>query len=483
MVRVAGKSLHTCPVKLKAVPHELFFLSRIIKMSSEAIARAAVAELLDFAGDNPEREGLLETPDRVVRSFGELYSGYGVDPEGVLKAFDPEDVALGDNVNYDEIVLVKDIEIFSTCLSGDTFIETPRGRIPIKYLKDGEFVYCWDEENCKMTLQKCENPRITGKQKKLWRVYTDKDTILCTPDHKFLTHNRGWIEACQLKTSDSVVALNKGTRGVNNKQYTYLTYTGMEKQIPEHRFVFSEINGEIDSASHIHHIDENTANNSPSNLQSMSVGEHSRLHRNKNKNTGFALISNEDRLSFKKKQVDGVKRSQTVEVKKKRSDSLKKYWDSLSPEQREARNHRVLISEPTDWVEDVWCMDVPKYHNFVANGMVVHNCEHHMLPFFGKAHIAYMPTKKVLGVSKLVRLMEVFARRLQIQERIGKQITNALMEYGLCSGAACVIEAQHFCMVSRGVQKQNSKMVTSSMQGCFLENAKTRQELMMLIKG
>lgn len=110
-------------------------------------------------------------------------------------------------------------------------------------------------------------------------------------------------------------------------------------------------------------------------------------------------------------------------------------------------------------------------------------CEHHMLPFFGRAHIAYMPTKKVLGVSKLVRLMEVYSRRMQIQERIGKQITSALMEYGACSGAACVIEARHFCMTSRGVQKQHSVMVTSSMQGCFRENATTRQELMMLIKG
>jgi GTP cyclohydrolase I len=193
-------------------------------MSNEAIARAAVEKLLAFTGDSPQREGLLETPDRVIRSFKELYSGYNLHPKDVLKAFDPEDVPLGENVNYDEIVLVKDIEIFSTC-------------------------------------------------------------------------------------------------------------------------------------------------------------------------------------------------------------------------------------------------------------------EHHMLPFFGKAHIAYMPKKKVLGVSKLVRLMEVFSRRLQIQERIGKQVTNALMEYGECSGAACIIEAQHFCMVSRGVQKQNSKMVTSSMQGCFLENQSTRQELMMLIKG
>ena len=173
-------------------------------MIDKNLMKKAVKELLLLAGDNPDREGLLETPDRVVRSFKELYSGYNQDPKTVLKAFDPEDVALGKNVNYDEIILVKDIEIFSTC-------------------------------------------------------------------------------------------------------------------------------------------------------------------------------------------------------------------------------------------------------------------EHHMLPFFGKAHIAYMPTKKVLGVSKLVRMMEVFARRLQIQERIGKQVTDALMTYGDCLGAACVIEAQHFCMVSRGVQKQNSKMVTSSM--------------------
>jgi GTP cyclohydrolase I len=109
-------------------------------------------------------------------------------------------------------------------------------------------------------------------------------------------------------------------------------------------------------------------------------------------------------------------------------------------------------------------------------------CEHHMLPFFGKAHIAYIPDKCVIGISKLARLLEIYARRLQIQERICQQVTTALMEHLKPLGAACILEAQHFCMTSRGVQKQNSIMVTSSLTGEFRDNAETRSELMSLIK-
>lgn len=108
-------------------------------------------------------------------------------------------------------------------------------------------------------------------------------------------------------------------------------------------------------------------------------------------------------------------------------------------------------------------------------------CEHHFLPFVGKAHVAYMPKGKVVGISKLARVVEIFARRLQIQERIGNQVTSALMEYLDPQGAACIIEAKHFCMTSRGVEKQNSVMVTSSLKGCFLANQKTREELLSLI--
>jgi len=113
-------------------------------------------------------------------------------------------------------------------------------------------------------------------------------------------------------------------------------------------------------------------------------------------------------------------------------------------------------------------------------------CEHHFLPFFGQAHIAYIPNKRVLGISKLARLLEIYSRRLQIQERIGEQVTKALMDYLEPLGAACVIEASHLCMRMRGVEKQNSTMVTSSLKGVFLEatskGVAARQELTRLIK-
>lgn len=104
-------------------------------------------------------------------------------------------------------------------------------------------------------------------------------------------------------------------------------------------------------------------------------------------------------------------------------------------------------------------------------------CEHHMLPFTGKAHIAYLPKGKVVGISKLARLLEVFARRLQIQERIGQQMTEALDKYLQPLGSACVIEAVHSCMTCRGVNKQHSEMVTSSLTGEFLK-AEVRSEFL-----
>jgi GTP cyclohydrolase I len=109
-------------------------------------------------------------------------------------------------------------------------------------------------------------------------------------------------------------------------------------------------------------------------------------------------------------------------------------------------------------------------------------CEHHMLPFTGVAHIAYIPNERIIGVSKLARLLDIYARRLQIQERIGEQVTNALMEYLKPQGAACIIEAVHMCMRMRGVSKQRSTMVTSSVKGVFFEDARARSELMELIR-
>lgn len=110
-------------------------------------------------------------------------------------------------------------------------------------------------------------------------------------------------------------------------------------------------------------------------------------------------------------------------------------------------------------------------------------CEHHMLPFFGKCHVAYIPNGKIIGLSKVPRLVDVFARRLQVQERLTNQIANSINELIKPRGVAVVIEAKHMCMLMRGVEKQNSIATTSSMLGCFRKNLSTREEFLRLIKN
>ncbi len=108
-------------------------------------------------------------------------------------------------------------------------------------------------------------------------------------------------------------------------------------------------------------------------------------------------------------------------------------------------------------------------------------CEHHMLPFFGRAHVAYLPRKKIVGLSKLARVVDVFARRLQVQERLTSQIANAIQEALRPLGVGVIIEAQHLCMMMRGVAKQNSSTVTSCMVGGFRSDPRTRNEFLEIV--
>jgi GTP cyclohydrolase I len=110
-------------------------------------------------------------------------------------------------------------------------------------------------------------------------------------------------------------------------------------------------------------------------------------------------------------------------------------------------------------------------------------CEHHLLPFFGRAHVAYIPNGKILGLSKVARIVDVFARRLQVQERLTDQIADAIMDVLKPTGVGAVIEAAHFCMMMRGVEKQNSRAVTSALRGIFRDDSKTRDEFLRLAHG
>jgi GTP cyclohydrolase I len=110
-------------------------------------------------------------------------------------------------------------------------------------------------------------------------------------------------------------------------------------------------------------------------------------------------------------------------------------------------------------------------------------CEHHLAPFFGKAHVAYIPSGKIVGLSKLARLVEVYARRLQVQERLTQEIAHAIQDVLQPRGVGVIIEAQHLCMMMRGVEKQNSSTVTSCLLGLFRKDERTRAEFLQLVRG
>ncbi len=137
-------------------------------------------------------------------------------------------------------------------------------------------------------------------------------------------------------------------------------------------------------------------------------------------------------------------------------------------------NLKDLITEfdGEDYDEMIICKDIDFYSN----------CEHHMQPFFGKITIGYIPNKKIVGISKLPRIVEIFSRRLQNQERLTMQIANTLTELLKPKGVGVVITAEHLCMKARGVEKQNTLVITSSFKGLFKNNAKTRNEFLRLIK-
>ncbi len=144
----------------------------------------------------------------------------------------------------------------------------------------------------------------------------------------------------------------------------------------------------------------------------------------------------------------------------------------------EVRRRTAVDREPFT----VYSFQCEPYPTFCVDGILTHNCEHHLLPFYGHCHVAYIPTGRIIGLSKIPRLVEVYARRLQVQERLTRQIGQIMNEVLQPRGVAVVMEARHLCMMIRGVEKQHSKTVTSALFGEFHEDRATRAELMNLLR-
>jgi GTP cyclohydrolase IA len=141
---------------------------------------------------------------------------------------------------------------------------------------------------------------------------------------------------------------------------------------------------------------------------------------------------------------------------------------------------RGYAMDPADVIGDALFEEAHENMVMVRDIELYSMCEHHMLPFYGKAHIAYIPNGRIVGLSKLPRIVDVFAQRLQVQERLTEQVAQALTDVLEPRGVGVVIEAYHLCMMMRGVQKQNSRTITSSLRGVFRDDPKTRDEFLRL---
>lgn len=456
--------------------------------------------MLRYVGDDPDREGLQETPARVVAAWSEWFSGYGKDPKDLFKVF--EDGA----ERADEIVLLTNIPVHSHCVVGSTFVETPRGRVPIMDLRHGDWIYTVSPKTMELGIVRCQHPRITQKNAALVRVLTDNDTVICTPDHRFLLTSGEWVEAQHLTNGQRLCSLYKGTMKTGTKEApTYyptviasrwgrhapglkIKGPSSDGHVAEHRFVCDQMGDprSRNRVSVVHHADEVVWNNVPENVGMMGIGEHNKLHQRTQ-----ALAH-----STVRKAAAAVA-SGRPEVRAQRATAVQAHWDSMTPEERLARgkatalgkqkryaekNHVVLGVELIDRREDVWCMTVPGTQTFFANGMAVHNCEHHITPIVGVAHVAYIPNGKIVGISKLARLVDLYARRLQVQERLTNQIADAIEQHLEPQAVGVIVTAKHFCMATRGVKMPGVDTTTSAMRGAFRESQAARAELLDLIK-
>ena len=168
-------------------------------------------------------------------------------------------------------------------------------------------------------------------------------SLLCTADHKILTQNRGWVQAQNLNPGDSIISLNRGALKAGGKHHPYISWTGNAHENGESRYVYQEIHDiELGKNDHVHHKNLIPSDNRPENLECLTQSKHSRLHRKLEEKTGFALLSEEEHHKFDESRSRGHLKSLSSESRKKRSVSVKTYWDSLTSEQRAIRNHKVL---------------------------------------------------------------------------------------------------------------------------------------------
>lgn len=516
-----------------------------------------VREILVLLGENPEREGLKRTPQRVAKALKELASGYHVDIDKMING------ALFE-ANYNEMVLVKDITLYSLCVPGRQIVNAVNGCKPARTVKPGDRLWTLDHGYLRETT-------VTGvasrKTRDMVEVTTSHGRFKVTPDHPIKTES-GWEEAQNLQPGARVEWINPRSlcrRPQEIKPGYPLGYaigaTAADGSVQQGRRIclvvkkrdfaqkysnmlsqaFPSLRPEIENVMvpssflkkeiPMHRVRVVSSHIGEKFCRWLGISENG--SRSKTKTFQFPKVvtsSKEMMQGFLDGYSDGDGTACKgggegsrfiISSNKQFLGELARYLETpLAPTRKGQDNcYRVYVSRR--WAQAGWhgkhgfqkqsdfyvpldstyssvieVKRVPKakkpytvysfkcepYPTFLIAGHLTHNCEHHLLPFFGKAHVAYIPGKHVIGLSKIPKLVHVFAKRLQVQEKLTCQIAETLYEKLKPLGVGVVIEARHLCMEMRGAQSQLSPTVTSAMLGCFQKDARTREEFLNLIR-